>query len=88
MPVDNTEAGVSVDLGFTYRATAQGVVHVSRKGRAVVTLRGDAAARFLAKAGGASADAVQQLCARVTGNYKRGNESTASAVRRGKGRDV
>jgi hypothetical protein len=77
---------VDSDLGFTYRATAQGVVHISRGGREVVTLRGDAAALFLARAAGASTDAVQQLCARVTGNYKRGNESAASVVRRGKGR--
>jgi len=75
-------------LGFTYRATAEGVVHISRSGREVVTLRANAAAKFLAKAEGASMDAVQQLCARATGNYKRGNESQASAVRRGKGRDA
>ena len=81
-------ASVQADLGFTYRTTAQGVVHISRRGREVVTLRAQAAARFLAKAEGASMDAVQQLCARVTGNYKRGNESVASAVRRGKGRDA
>jgi hypothetical protein len=74
------------DLGFAYRATAQGEVLISRGNREVATLRGNAAAKFLAKAEGASVDAVQQLCARVTGNYKRGNESVASAVRRGKGR--
>ena len=74
------------DLGFTYRATAKGVVHISRGGRDVVTLRAEPAAKFLAKAEGASEHALQQLCARVTGNYKRGNESVASAVRRGKGR--
>lgn len=72
--------------GFTYRATALGVVHISRGGREVVTLRGAVAAKFLARAEGAGADAVQLLCARVTGNYKRGNESVASTVRRGKGR--
>lgn len=82
MPIALTQT----DLGFTYRATAQGVVQISRSGRGVVTLRGVAAAKFLAKAEGASMDAIQQLCARVTGNYKRGNESVASAVRRGKGR--
>ena len=63
------------DLGFTYRATAQGVVHISRGGREVTVLRANAAARFLSKAEGAPFEAVQQLCARVTGNYKRGNES-------------
>ena len=83
----NTSAA-QTDLGFTYRATAKGVVHISRGGRQVATLRSDAAAKFLAKAEGASMDAIQQLCARVTGNYKRGNESAASAVRRGKARDA
>lgn len=69
------------DLGFTYRATAQGTVLIFRAGRAVVTLRRDAASRFLARAEGASPEAIQQLCARVTGNYKR-VESAASAARR------
>ena len=79
---------VQTDLGFTYRVTAKGVVHISRGGREVVTLRDKVAAKFLAKASGASVEALQQLCARVTGNYKQGNESVASAVRRGKGRDA
>jgi len=74
------------DLGFTYRATPQGVVQIFRGGREVTTLRATAAARFLAKAESASFDAVQQLCARATGNYKRGNESVASEVRSRKGR--
>jgi hypothetical protein len=52
----------------------------------VTILRAKAASDFLAKAEEASVDAVQQLCARVTGNYKRGNESVASAVRKSKGR--
>ena len=68
-------ASANTDLGFTYRATAQGVVHISRGGRVVTTLRDQVAAKFLAKAHAASGDAIQQLCARVTGNYKRGNES-------------
>ena len=83
-----SNGAAQTDLGFTYRATAKGVVHISRGGCEVVTLRADAAAKFLAKAEGASMDAVQQLCARVTGNYKRGNEGVASGVRRGKGRDA
>jgi len=62
------------DLGFTHRATADGAVHISRNGREVTVLRGKAASSFLAKAEGATETAVQQLCARVTGNYKRGNE--------------
>ncbi len=76
------------DLGFTFRATNDGVVHISRNGRQVVTLRAQAASKFLAKSEGATLEAIQQLCARVTGNYKRGNESVASTVRSSKGHDV
>jgi len=76
----------STDLGFTFRSTAKGDVHIARAGREVVILRAKAASQFLAKAEGAPAAAVQQLCARVTGNYKRGNESVAHAVRKAKGR--
>lgn len=75
------------DLGFTFRATAKGAVHISRNGREVVILRAKAASQFLARAEGASRDAIQQLCARVTGNYKKGNEATAASVRRAKGHD-
>ena len=66
------------DLGFSYRTTARGTVRIFRGDREVVTLRAKAAAGFLSKAEGASFEAVQQLCARVTGNYKRGNESRQS----------
>jgi len=83
-----TAGSAQTDLGFTYRATAQGVVRISRDGREVVTLRSKDAARFLARADGAAPEAVQQLCARVTGNYKRGNESVAAGVRATKGRDA
>ena len=72
---------IDADLGFSYRATRQGEVHISRGGREATTLRGDAAAKFLGRAEGASFAAIQQLCARVTGNYKRGNESPASPKR-------
>lgn len=77
-----------MELGFTYRTTAQGAVHILRAGREVTVLRGDAAARFLARASNATPEAIQRLCARATGNYKRGNESLGSAVRRSKGRNA
>ncbi len=75
-------------LGFAFSATARGDVRIFRAGREVATLRGEAAARFLARAQGAPDNALQQLCARATGNYKRGNESAAAKTRRGKGRHV
>lgn len=76
------------DLGFTYRATTKGVVRIFRDGREVVVLRAGAAVDFVSKVDGRSPAAIQQLCARVTGNYKRGNESMAAAVRKSKAGSV
>lgn len=61
-------------LGFSYRATRGGEVHISREGRTVTTLRGPAASKFLSKVTSMDDAAAQQLMARATGNYRRGNE--------------
>jgi len=79
-------ASVQTEFGFTFSATSKGAVHIARDGREVVVLRARAASDFLAKAESATPDAVQQLCARVTGNYKRGNESAAASARKVRGR--
>jgi len=60
--------------GFTYRATRDGMVFVSHGGRMVTTLRGAAAAKFLARIGSAEESAAQHLMARVTGHYAHGNK--------------
>ncbi|MEO6462510.1 MAG: hypothetical protein ABIP29_05490 [Candidatus Eisenbacteria bacterium] len=65
------------DLGFRWPAIRRGEVRVRREGRLVTTLRGRAAEKFLAEVARADAEAVQQLCARITGNYGRGNERDA-----------
>jgi hypothetical protein len=62
---------------FDWRTTKDGQLLVSRGGRVVTTVRGSAAARLLGRLAGASDDEVQQLLARATGNYKRGNERHA-----------
>jgi len=62
------------DLGFSWRATKDGRVWISRDGRLVTTLAGQEARRFRDRAEGAADEAAQQLMARATGNYKRGNE--------------
>jgi hypothetical protein len=59
------------DLGFTYATRSSGEVAISRHGKVVTVLRGDAAARFLRKV---EAGDAQQVMARATGNYRRGNE--------------
>lgn len=66
-------------LGFSYRISKSGEVHVLRNGLLAATLRGTEAANFLAKVDRASEAEAQQLMARLTGNYKRGNERAATA---------
>jgi hypothetical protein len=65
------------DLGFSFRATKRGEVFVHHRGRLATTVRGAAAAAFLQEVGGAAAAEQQQIMARVTGNYRRGNERLA-----------
>ncbi|MEZ4403102.1 MAG: hypothetical protein R3B06_23970 [Kofleriaceae bacterium] len=62
--------------GFTYDRRGDAVV-IHHRGRLATTLRGAAAAEFLAEVDGASDADGQELMARVTGNYRRGNERTA-----------
>jgi hypothetical protein len=66
------------DLGFTYRSRKNGDVEILHHGRVATTLRGQDAEDFLAKAPDAASADAQQLMARLTGNYKRGNERLAS----------
>jgi hypothetical protein len=59
------------DLGFEFATRKSGDVVISRDGVIVTTIRGKAAAKFLTDV--ARGD-PQQVMARATGNYKRGNE--------------
>ena len=74
----------TTDLGFSYRTRKSGEVHVLHRGVAASVLRGSAAEEFLAEVTSASPEEAQQLMARVTGNYKRGNERLASEHPRNK----
>ncbi|RZS41180.1 hypothetical protein EV193_103500 [Herbihabitans rhizosphaerae] len=62
------------DNPFDWQFTKNGQVVVSRGGRTVTTVRGAAAAKLTAQLERADNEAAQQLLARATGNYKRGNE--------------
>jgi hypothetical protein len=68
---------VTGDLGFSFRATKSGEVFIHHRGKLATTLRGEAAADFLADIDGADDAERQQIMARVTGNYRRGNERLA-----------
>ena len=67
------------NLGFTYRVRKNGEVEVFHRGRLAATLRGNDAEDFKQEAGHEAREEAQQLMARVTGNYKHGNERLASA---------
>jgi hypothetical protein len=68
----------SGDPGFTHRRRKNGDVELLHHGRLAATLRGADALDCLAELDGADAASAQQLMARLTGNYKRGNERQAS----------
>ncbi|MCC5886786.1 MAG: hypothetical protein JJT88_10160 [Gammaproteobacteria bacterium] len=68
------------DLGFRFRTRKSGDVEILHFGRVATTLRGKPAVAFLAEVTDSDERTLQQRMARLTGNYKRGNE------RRGSGR--
>ncbi len=66
------------DLGFTYRVRKNGEVEIFHRGRLASTLRGFDANDFRQEAPDETTAEAQQLMARVTGNYKHGNERAAA----------
>ena len=67
---------------FSYRATKDGKVFISWNGKQVTTLKGPKADAFLESIDGADDETAQLLMARVTGNFKRGNERSSSKSHR------
>jgi hypothetical protein len=68
----------SATLGFEYQIRKNGEVEIMRFGHRVTTLRGREAQEFLAEFEESDMSEIQQEMARLTGNYKRGNERTAA----------
>jgi hypothetical protein len=62
------------DLGFSYRLNKSGDLEIYRDGRLVTHLRGKSATRAALQLETANFESRQQLLARLTGNYRRGNE--------------
>jgi len=64
------------DEPFSFHARADGSIVISHRAAPVTTLRGKAAATFATRMAGVGTDAAaaQQLMARATGNFKRGNQ--------------
>jgi len=63
-----------VPSNFHWIARKNGDIEISHLGKHATTLRGHKAAQFLADIGG---EDEQEALARLTGNYKRGNERHA-----------
>jgi hypothetical protein len=78
------DATTPTDLGFTFLVRRNGDVEIFHRNRLATTLRGDAADDFKQEAGEEKSAEAQQLMARVTGNYKHGNERLAGEHPRNK----
>ena len=65
------------NLGFSFHTPGAAEVRIMRGGKVVTVLRDRRALDFLDEMAGLDYRAQQQVMARVTGNYKRGNEGVA-----------
>jgi len=73
--------------GFAYDVRRDGEVVITHHGKRATVLRGPRAAEFVDEVEtGPDELSAQQVMARWTGNYKRGNERTARAHPRNRGR--
>ena len=62
------------DSPFAYREVGAGKVFITWRSQEVLVLKGSAAASFLRRVTGLDTAGQQVLMAKVTGNFKRGNE--------------
>ncbi|MAM70011.1 MAG: hypothetical protein CMP91_02535 [Gammaproteobacteria bacterium] len=62
------------DLGFIFEIRKNGDIDIRRHGHSVTLLRGKKALQVASQLKDSEFDQQQQIMARLTGNYKRGNE--------------
>ncbi|EJR42642.1 hypothetical protein [Bacillus mycoides] len=63
------------DMMFHYRVTKNNIVLIEYYGKQIIFLKGNDAEKFLNKINRASNEKEKQLIiAKITGNFKRGNE--------------
>ncbi|MBK5350086.1 hypothetical protein JFU03_18740 [Bacillus sp. TH44] len=63
------------DMMFHYRVTKNNIVSIEYYGKRIIILKGNDAEKFLNKINRASNEKEKQLImAKITGNFKRGNE--------------
>ena len=63
--------------GFAWSLRKNGDVIITHHGREAAVLRGRVATDFVDDVSGGDGSASQELMARLTGNYRRGNERRA-----------
>ena len=71
-PVD--KRGILNEEVFTYRITKDNKVFISYHGKQVTTLSGGKAEKFISEINDAESKEAQLIMAKITGNFKRGNE--------------
>ncbi len=59
---------------FTHRITKDGKVFIYWYGKQVTIIKGKQASKFISKINRANQEEQQLLMAKITGNFKRGNE--------------
>lgn len=69
-----TDQDVLAGEPFSFCMTKNGQVRISHRGRLVTTLAGNAADKISKRLKSASPSEIQLILAKVTGNFKRGNE--------------
>ena len=72
------------DLGFTF-TQYENEIHIYHEGKKASVLRGTKAKEFGDELSSSDFESQQQMMARLTGNYKRGNERLAKNHPRNRG---
>lgn len=71
---EKSEKNPLEDSPFDYRKYKNGSVSISWKNKEVMILKGENAEKFLSRVENASEMDAQMAMAKITGNFKRGNE--------------
>lgn len=66
---------------FSYRASKDNKVFISWHGKQVMILKGKASEKFLAKIADADELEAQLIMAKITGNFKHGNERSNGFIK-------
>ena len=78
-PID--KRGILDGEVFTFRITKDRNVFISYEGKQVTKLNGKKAEDFITKIQNAEGKNAQLIMAKVTGNFKRGNEKSSKRVK-------